>query len=184
MSSLQRIAPLLIALILCSAARAQQPSAPDWKALRFLEGKWVGEGSSEAGRGSGYFSFEPDLQNKVWVRKNHAEYPATKGRARLVHEDLMIVYFDQAAGHSRAFYCDSEGHIIQYTAALSSDGNTLTFLSDREEGVPRYRLTYVRGAPGHMSVTLEAAKLAQPDEFQKIVSGNVSRLPDSSPAAN
>jgi len=31
---------------------------------------------SEAGRGGGYATFEEDLQNKVIVRRNHAEYPA------------------------------------------------------------------------------------------------------------
>jgi hypothetical protein len=34
--------------------------------------------------------FQPDLQGEILVRKNRAEYPATKERAEFVHDDLMI----------------------------------------------------------------------------------------------
>jgi hypothetical protein len=174
MRSIRRSAPLLILLMACSAAWAQQ-KAGAWDGWQFLKGKWVGEGSSELGEGSGYFSFEPDLQNKAWVRRNHSEYPATKDRPKSVHEDLMIVYVDEGAGQTRAFYYDTEGHVINYTARFSSDRNRLTFLSDTQAGAPRYRLTYVRSSPGHMTVTLEIARPEKPDEFQKIVEGKVRK---------
>jgi WD40-like Beta Propeller Repeat len=89
----------------------------------------------------------------------------------------MVVYLNKPTDQIRAFYCDTEGHVINYTAAFSNDGNTLTFLGDRQEGAPRYRLTYVRDEPGHMSVTLEMAQAAKPDDFQTIVKGKVRRLP-------
>src|SRR5215467_10878595 len=174
----RRLMLILAVLIACvSALSPQQKEEPNWDAWQFLRGKWVGEGSSELGQGSGYFSFEPDLQNKVWIRRNHSEYPATKDRPTYVHEDLMVVYLNKPTDQVRAFYCDTEGHIIQYTVAFSNDGNTLTFVGDRQESAPRYRLTYVRGEPGHMSVTLEMAQPAKPDDFQKIVEGKVRKLP-------
>jgi len=176
MASIRKLASILILLLACSGVRPQQKLAPDWEAWKFLQGKWVGEGSSELGQGSGYFSFEPDLQNKVWVRRNHSEYPATKARPTYVHEDLMVVFFDKPTEQIRAIYWDTEGHVIHYTASFSNDGNTLTFLGDRQEGAPRYRLIYVRGEPGHMSVTLEMAQPAKPDDFQKIVEGKVRKL--------
>lgn len=177
MTSIRKLATILTSLLVCSLVWAQQKPAADWDAWKFLQGKWVGEGSSELGQGSGYFSFEPDLQNKVWIRRNHSEYPATKDRPTYVHEDLMVVYLNKPTDQVRAFYCDTEGHIIQYTVAFSNDGNTLTFVGDRQESAPRYRLTYVRGEPGHMSVTLEMAQPAKPDDFQKIVEGKVRKLP-------
>ena len=59
------------------------------------------EGSREQGQGSGYFTFELDLQGKVLVRRNHSEYPATKDRPTYVHEDPMIVFFDTVAHYFR-----------------------------------------------------------------------------------
>jgi hypothetical protein len=163
-------------LCVCATMSAQEKPIPNWNAWQFLEGKWVGEGSSELGQGSGYFSFEPDLQKKIWVRRNHSEYPATKDRATYVHEDLMIVYFDQTARQTRAFYCDTEGHIIHYTVEFSGDGKKLVFLGERHENSPQYRLTYLMESPGHMSVLLEMAQPAKPDDFQKIVEGKVRRV--------
>lgn len=179
MNSISRVLLILLLVIASIAARAQQRSAPQWDAWQFLQGKWVGEGSSEAGEGSGYFTFEPDLQQKVWVRRNYSEYPATKTRPKYVHEDLMIVYFEEASRQTRAFYCDSEGHIIHYTATFSNDGSTLTFLSDPEEKNPRFRLTYVREGSQRMQLTLEVAQPDKPDEFRKIVEGKVRKLPAS-----
>ena len=168
----------LLALITCSAVTwPQQKTALDRDPWQFLQGKWVGEGSSELGEGSGYFSFERDLQNKAWVRRNHSEYPATKDRPKYVHDDLMIVYFDPGAHQTRAFYCDTEQHIIYYTATVSTDGRTLTFLGDRQEGAPRFRLTYVRGEPGYMTVTLEMAQASKPENFERIVEGKVRKVP-------
>jgi hypothetical protein len=177
MNSIRMTALLAVMTLVCSAVSlAQQKPAPDWSAWQFLQGKWVGEGSAEIGQGSGYFTFEPDLQKKVWVRKNYSEYPAAKDRPKYVHEDLMIVYFDATAHQTRAFYCDTEGHALHYTASFSSDGKILTFLSDLREGAPRFRLTYVRTEPGHMSLVLETAEPGKPDEFKKIVEGKVRKV--------
>lgn len=168
----------VIAIVLaCMYAFAEDKPAPRWDAWQFLQGKWVGEGSSEMGNGTGYFTFEPDLQNKTWLRRNYSEYPATKDHAKYVHEDLMIVYFDRAAQQTRAFYVDTEGHAIQYTPTWSNDGNTLTFLSDATTTGPRFRLTYVKSSSDHMSLTLEVAQPDKPNEFRKVVEGKVRKVP-------
>jgi len=176
MNSLRLATSLVVMILVCEAAFTQQKSAQDWSAWQFLQGKWAGEGSAEVGQGSGYFTFEPDLQNKVWVRKNYSEYPATKDRPKYVHEDLMVIYFDGIARATRAFYCDTEGHAIQYTASFSDDAKTLTFISDQQEGKPRFRLTYFRTEPDHMSLTLETAQPGKPDDFHKIVEGKVHKV--------
>jgi hypothetical protein len=139
--------------------------------LKFLEGKWIGEGSSEVGKGSGYASFERDLQGKVVVRRNHAEYPGSEGKPAYVHDDLMVIYADTAAQAVRAFYTDNEGHVIHYTVSISADGNAVTFLGDAEPGAPRYRLGYVRIGINKMSILLEQG--TKGTEFHKIVEGRV-----------
>lgn len=177
MNSLRTLAFIGVLFSICAAASAQQkPSAPNWDAWKFLQGKWVGDGYNEQTQGSGYATFAPDLQNKVWVRHNHAEYPGTNGRPAQVHDDLMIIYFDSPSGETRAFYCDSEGHIIHYTASFSTDGKQLVFLGDAPASGPRYRLTYVITAPERMTVELDMAEPATPDTWQRIIAGRIRKV--------
>jgi hypothetical protein len=124
--------------------------------LQFLLGDWVGEGGGGPGQGSGYFSFAPDLQAQVIVRKNHAEYPATQDQPAYQHDDLMIVYND-ADKTTRAIYFDNEGHVIRYSVEFVGGRNAVTFLSDPEPSAPRYRLTYTQTAPERVSITFEIA---------------------------
>ena len=49
----------------------------------------------------------------------------------------MIVFADPATQQKRAFYTDSQGHVIQYTATFS------TLMSDALSTAPRFRLTYI-----------------------------------------
>ena len=174
MAGMRRVVVLAVVLAGSGAVASQSEPASDWDRLRFLEGKWVGEGSSELGKGSGSFTFEPDLRGKVLVRRNHSEYPATKDRPKYVHDDLMIVYSEPATHETRAFYCDTEGHIIHYGVSVSSEGRAVTLLSDRTDGGPRFRLGYVQIAPGHLSIKLEQAEA---DSFHTIVEGRVRKVP-------
>lgn len=179
MHSIRKFAFVASLFVAASAAWTQQKSAPHWDAWKFLQGKWVGDGYKEKTEGSGYASFELDLQNKVWVRRNHAEYPSANGGPAQVHDDLMIIYCDPASGETRAFYTDSEGHVIHYTASLSSDGKQLVFVGDPGDSGPRYRLTYIITAPDHMSVELDMAQPAAPDTWQKIVFGKIKKAASS-----
>jgi hypothetical protein len=173
---MKRIWFVLLALFLCQAVPAQQQTSnPNLASLKFLLGKWIGEGSAEAGTGSGYFTFETSLQDKALVRKNHSEYRAAKEGLLYVHDDLMIVYLDAATKQVRAFYTDSEGHVINYATSISRDGKRFVFLSDAQADGPRYRLTYTVTQPNAMSVTLEMAPADRPDQFEKTVEGKVRR---------
>ena len=78
--------------VFASNCMGQQNTA--WEKWAWLIGAWKGEGSGEPGQGGGTFSFTPDLDKKIIVRKSHSEYPATKDKPKIVHEDLMIVYLD------------------------------------------------------------------------------------------
>lgn len=125
-----------IALALMMPAWAQEDP---WKPLQFLVGEWVGEGGGGPGRGGGGFSFAFDLQHKVLVRKNYAEYRAQSGRPAFRHDDLMIVYLDEQSKRLRAIYFDSEGHTIRYAVAAS--GDAVVFESEPAEPGTHYRLT-------------------------------------------
>jgi hypothetical protein len=169
-----RHALLISPLMVCAqAATAQQP--PNLDSLKGLIGKWTGEGTSEAGAGGGYFTFEAGLKDKVLIRKNHAEYPETKDRAAVTHEDLMIVYVDPAGKQLRGFYTDSEGNTINYLITVAGDGKTITFLSDPRDAGPRYRLTYMLTKPDQIALTFEIATPDKPDQFRKFLEGRVRR---------
>jgi len=159
---------------------AQQTAASvNWDSLKFLLGKWVGEGTAETGQpGTGYCSFEAGLQEKVLVRKNHSEYPAANGRPAISHDDLMIIYPDGARQQLRAFYTDNEGNVIHYTVTASSDGKGAVFLSDAEPGAPGYRLTYKLTEPDHITITFEMAPPGKPDRFEKFIEGKMRRSAD------
>jgi hypothetical protein len=87
----------------------------------------------------------------------------------------MIVFADPATKHTRAFYTDSEGHVIYYTANFSTGGDTLTFLSDVLPATPRFRLTYLRTKSDHMALTFEVAPPDQPDKFHKLIDATVRK---------
>jgi hypothetical protein len=170
---------LPLSVVICPAPAApRQQSAPNENldSLKFLVGNWVGEGNAETGQGgSGYCSFELGLDGTALVRKNHAEYPATKDRSPIVHDDLMIIYPNHRSHRLRAFYTDNEGNVIHYTVTAASDGRTAAFLGDAQPGAPRYRLTYTVTEPGRMTVTLEMAPPGKPQQFQKIIAGKLRR---------
>jgi hypothetical protein len=174
---MKRILGILVVLAgsILAATGSWPADAPGMSALKFLEGKWVGEGSSEAGRGRGYATFEKDLQSKVIVRRNHADYPASHDRAAYQHDDLMVIYMDPSSKGVRAFYTDNEGHVIQYTVGVSADGNTVTFLADREPAAAQYRLTYTRHEENKMTILLEARGASQDAQFQKVVEGKMMK---------
>src|SRR5690242_10812181 len=79
------------------------PLTEDWKPFAFLLGSWEAEGGGTPGASAGVFSFQPDVEGHVLVRRNVSVTPG--GR----HVDLLVLY--QAEPHSfRAIYFDNEEH--------------------------------------------------------------------------
>ena len=126
---------LLIAVVLAAAPVFAQPM----KNLEFLLGKWTGiagEKDTPQGAGQGDFSFELQLNQKIIVRHNFAEY--TSGPR---HDDLMVIYLDPPNNTPRAIYFDSEGHVIRYNLTFPGP-NAVVFESDAAQPGPRFRLSY------------------------------------------
>lgn len=133
----------ILGLALALSVAAQDSKDDPWKPFQFLIGDWVGEGGGGPGQGGGEFSLQFDLQKKVLVRKNFAEYPAQNGRAAFRHDDLMIIYLDEPSKRPRAIYFDTEGHVIRY--AVQSSDRALVFESEPGDPGPHYRLSYTPG---------------------------------------
>lgn len=160
---------------LSAGAAYALPEQDPWEPYRFLVGEWTGEGGGEPGKGSGGFSFGWDLQGKVLVRRNRAEYPATQGRPASSHEDLMVIYRREGSSPTKAIYFDSEGHVINYTATFSDDNRTLTFLSDAAQSTPQFRLSYMKGEEDAVRIRFEMAPPGKPDGFKTYLEGSARR---------
>jgi hypothetical protein len=157
------------------ASPADKPAG--WGPVQYLVGDWAGEGGGGPGQGSGSFSFKPDLQGKIPMRKNRAEYPATKDRAAFVHDDLMVVYRDTPEAALRAIYFDSEGHTIRYEVQAPPDGGEIVFVSGPEPSAPRYRLTYTLVGQDRLRIKFEIAPPGKPEQFATYIEAGARRSP-------
>jgi hypothetical protein len=162
-------------LVLIASARAQQSNEVGWEPYSFLLGEWIGEGSGKPGEATGGFSFSFDLEKKILVRKNYANYPATKEKPAYSHTDLMIIYQEAASNVTRAIYFDNEGHVINYAVAFSNDNTRLVFTSEPSASAPRFRFTYYKSTDGRLAFEFELAPPGKPDAFSKYVQGLAHR---------
>lgn len=165
----------LLALGAVAPAGAQKPApaspfGPAWSALL---GDWVTEGKPESGTGT--FSLHPELDGKVLVRRNHAEYPPQNGRPAVVHDDLMVITPGADARHARAQYYDNEGHVISYQGEWSADGQSLALVSEAAPGTPTFRLTYRFPSAGQADIAFEMATPDQPGAFMPYLAGKARR---------
>jgi hypothetical protein len=127
----------------------------DWGPAQFLVGNWTGDGGGQLGQGSGAFSFSPDLQGKILVRKNFAEYPAANGKPAFRHDDLMILYRDETTHGLRATYFDSEEHVISYAVKPVEGG--VVFVSEGAPSTTRFRMTYTSTGKDTLKIKFETA---------------------------
>ncbi len=164
-----------LTVVLITLAAGAAPEDDAWKPYRFLVGEWTAEGGGDPGKGSGRFSFAWDLQEKVLVRRNRAEYPAAQGRPAFSHEDLMVIYRPDRGAPDKAIYFDSEGHVINYALTFADDGHTLTFLSDALPAAPRFRLSYTKAGDDSVGIKFEIAPPGKPDAFKTYLEGNARR---------
>ncbi len=149
---------------------------PDWHAWHFLMGEWIGDGNGEPGQGAGGFSFSIELQGRILVRHNYANYPATKDRPAFRHNDLMVIYKD--AGSTKADYFDNEGHVIHYLVDFSGDSSSIIFISAESDSEPRYRLTYAEKKGDTLSLSFDIAPPAKPEEFRQYISAAAHKKRD------
>ncbi|HMF95149.1 MAG TPA: hypothetical protein VKE96_12675 [Vicinamibacterales bacterium] len=156
---------IVFALVLTAAPFGVRAEADPFAPLRFLLGDWQAV-DVPAGE-TGAFTFKLAVQDRVIVRTNEASYAATSGRPASRHDDLMVIYSENAA--LKAEYFDNEGHVIRYVVDTRVP-NVVTFVSDPNAREPRYRLTY-RAEPGGTLVgSFEVAPPGAPDAFKPYLS--------------
>jgi hypothetical protein len=155
--------PLLALGFLCVfaplSAGAQTAAVPAaFAPVAFLVGDWTGDGTSDAGSGSGTDSWKLEVQGQLLVRRSHAVYPPKDGKPGLTYESAMYVYSDPAYPQLRADYIDGGGHVIHYTLVPSPDAQLVQFVSDPIPSAPRFRLTYrLRSGGSQLAVKFEMA---------------------------
>jgi hypothetical protein len=167
----------LLLLLAASLVFAQPPpkAGDRWAPLAFLIGEWTGEGGGGPGQGTGGFSFLPDQDGKILVRKNRADYPASKDRPAFSHTDLMIVYVEPGEAKLRAIYFDMEDHVIHYTVEPSIDGYSVQFVSDN------FRLTYRKMGPDILALKFEIAPPGKPGAFTTYIDATARRNQNQKP---
>ncbi len=155
---------------------AQQTHSTGWQDWSFLLGEWKGVGEGQPGQATGGFTFKPDLQRRVLVRTNFADYPATKNRPASRHDDLMIVYQESLESPTRAIYFDNEGRVIHYEVRVNPAARTAIFLSEPAAGAPRYRLSYIGKEQDTVSLKFEISPPDKPEQFQTYIEASAKRV--------
>jgi hypothetical protein len=150
-----------------------QKQSGSWDKWQYLIGEWVGEGNGKPGMGNGTFSFMPDLDGNILVRKSHTEFPSTNTRPAFNHDDLMIVYKNDSGIPLKAIYFDNENHTINYLITYSD--NSIIFTSEIIQNVPRFRLSYVKLDDKKLNVRFEMASPQKPEDFKTYLEGQASR---------
>jgi hypothetical protein len=169
-----------LALALClllqgtALARAQTPASP-WQDWQMVVGDWIGdEGHGQPGSPlSSSFSFSPDLDGSVLIRRDRADYPALQGRPAFTHAGLMVIYRDDASKAFRADSFDNEGHVIEYAIDIVP-GKRIVFTSSATIAAPTYRLVYETAANG-LAIRFEIAPPNRPSDFSLYVAGSAHR---------
>lgn len=136
---------------------------------RVLEGLW--EGENQPGGASGACGFRFDLADHILIRTNSAKLA---GSAAVVHDDLMVITPDISTDKAKAMYYDNEGHVIQYDAEWSQDGNVLIFASKLGSG-PQFRLTYKKLGTDEFLVSFGIAPPGASNSFKAYTSGKITR---------
>jgi hypothetical protein len=170
---LHRISISLILLVTSQILLGQQP-VNQWEKWNHFIGEWVGEGNGQPGQGEGKFSFQPDLDGKILVRKNHTVFPETSTSKASVHDDLLIVYQGAKGAPQEAIYFDNEGNTIKYTVSYTPNSVVLT--SNIEKNAPRFRLSYVSIDNKTVTVSFEIAGPDNPEEFRMYLSGKAFKV--------
>ena len=148
--------------------------ADNWEAFRFLIGEWVGKGTGSPGEAGGAFSFSLDLEEKILVRRNRADYPATKDKPAYSHTDLMVIY--KEGTETRAIYFDNEGHTIHYAVTVSKEMPArITFLSEISASAPRFRFIYRTVNNDNMTFQFDIAPPGKPEAFARYLEGSLVR---------
>ncbi|MES2703368.1 MAG: hypothetical protein V4649_12055 [Bacteroidota bacterium] len=132
---------LIVILLLAASTAGFAQKSTTWDKWKWLIGDWKTEGEPTPSQGFSTFSFKPDLDQMILVRKSHTEFEQLRSKAA-TYDDLLIVYPGYSGTQPKAVYFDSQGHAIDYTFNVSD--KAITFNSNKVGNQPAFRLTYTR----------------------------------------
>ena len=163
---------LISTIIILFALSGNGQIKPSWVKWSFLIGEWIGEGSGQPGQGNGSFSFYPDLDRNILVRKNHTGFPAAGNIPATKHDDLLIIYPENEETPSKAIYFDNEGHVIHYSISYRDSSVFLT--SEKKTGNPVFRLTYTPSGKDFVVTKFEMSR--DGEVFMTYIEGKSKRI--------
>ena len=169
--SLTRSLAMLLFLGTAPSARTEEGRDPLAVAAP-LVGRWEADPDPKTPGATGWTVFERAAQGRALLRKNHAQYPATKERPASAHDDVMLLFSEN--GQLRAEYVDNEGHVIRYQVQ-SPNTSTLVFLSEAGAPGPRFRLTYTWPSKDRLDLTFEIAPPGPASEFKPYIQARLHR---------
>lgn len=170
---LKKLLPFII-LLVASQLIYCQPAKVNWDKWNYLIGEWVGEGNGKPGQGEGSFSFQPGLDGKILVRKNHTVFPETANAAAKVHDDLLIIYSEDNGENQDAIYFDNEGNTIKYKVIYRD--NSIILTSGKSANSPVFRLSYIKIDDKTCNITFEMASPDSPETFKTYLSGKAFKV--------
>ncbi len=161
---------------ICFSTSAQENKyTGGWDNWKFLLGDWAGVGSGNPGEGTGYFSFNLELNGKILYRKNHSVYPGHENQPAVVHDDILIVYKQDSNLPDKAIYFDNEGHVINYNIEYGEQNNIVILKSEVKPGTPVYRLTYSMSDNTTVVIKFEIASPDNNNEFKPYLEATALR---------
>ena len=160
MSRISRIVSTTAVLFMLSSFIGGQTKSPPnvWEPLRFLAGKWEGNGTGQPGVSKIQREYRFVLNDKFLHVQNRSVYdPQPKNPKGEIHEDWGMISFDKSRKQFVFRQFHVEGFVNQYVSDTArADGKTIIFTSESIENIPagfRARETY---------------KILGPDEFTEV----------------
>ncbi|HEY5123195.1 MAG TPA: hypothetical protein VIK14_05615 [Ignavibacteria bacterium] len=169
---MKKIIFVLLTFIFYTDFTLSQQDTYIWDKFEYLIGNWISSGNPEEGKS--YFSFRKDLDGKVLVRKNHAEYPAKDNKPPVIHDDMLVIYLDNGKP-GKAIHFDNEEHVIYYTIKYNDSDSSIVFTSDILVDIPRFRLTYNKLNDENVYIKFEFAPPGNPDSFSTYLEGKAHK---------
>lgn len=126
---------ILLPVLLIAQAEKKQDV---WEPVKFLLGKWEGQGEGKSGISKVWKEWHFILDGKFLHMKTKAVFePQEKNPKGETHEDLGYFSYDGVGKQIVFRQFHVEGFIIQYVLeSISDDGKTLTFAAEMIENGP------------------------------------------------
>jgi hypothetical protein len=150
---------LTLALALAVSALASgalaQPAAlkGPLAAVGFLVGDWksgAGKVADTGGTSVGSSQVTVEADGHMLLRRDRNQQFDAHGKPAGGFSQTMLIYPE--AGTLHADYGDGEGHVIHYTFAAVTPGQSVVFTAPAQASAPGFRLTYTLTAKGDLGV--------------------------------